>query len=219
MDKKKVYLYILKEIERIITTDQLKPGDKLPSERELAESLHVGRSSVREALRALELLELIETRQGEGTFIRKPGSHRLVEILASFFLRDRKARQEVTETRRIIEIEAVRLACHRITKEQEERLTDLVEQGKKRWADGEIPVEEDYLFHKTLVESSHNGLMLNIWQPLVEYSKVAIKESLSRIGRIENSLIEHEQILDAIKQKNELQAVKSLKYHLENSRF
>ena len=88
MAKSKAFLNILEEIDQIILQDQLLAGDKLPSERELAERLSVGRSSVREALRALELLDLIETRRGEGTFIKELGSHRLVEILASFFLRD-----------------------------------------------------------------------------------------------------------------------------------
>ncbi|WP_026690647.1 FadR/GntR family transcriptional regulator [Alteribacter aurantiacus] len=215
----KVYLNILKELDRIIHTDNLLPGDKLPSERELAERLEVGRSSVREALRALELLDLIETRKGEGTFIQRAGGHRLAEILASFFLRDTRARQDVTETRSIIEIEAVRLACRRATEEQMEKLKHLIEQSKQTWADGVIPVEEDYLFHKALVESCHNKLMLNIWRPLVEYSKVALKESLSRSGRPEDAIHEHERILEAITSRNEEDAVQALSKHLENSRF
>lgn len=219
MERNKAYLNILEEIDQIILQDQLLPGDKLPSERELAERLSVGRSSVREALRALELLDLIETRRGEGTFIKEIGSHRLVEILASFFLRDTKASQNVTETRRIIEKEAVRLACYRITEVQKEKLTNILIQAKIRWENGEIPVEEDYEFHKTLVASSHNRLLLNIWQPLVEYSKAAFRESLSRDGRIENAIKEHEQILEAINLKDESKAVRSLKQHLENSRF
>ncbi|MDQ0255042.1 GntR family transcriptional repressor for pyruvate dehydrogenase complex [Evansella vedderi] len=215
----KVYLNILKEIDQIIVDDQLSPGDKLPSERELAERLKVGRSSVREALRALELLDLIETRKGEGTFIKKSGGHRLAEILARFFLKNKQARKDLAETRRIIEIEAVRLACQRASKYQLEKLENLILQSKQKWTDGKIPVEEDYLFHKTLVESSHNNLMLNIWRPLVEYSKVAIKESLSRKGRMENAILEHEAIFEAVARKDEQTAVNSLRNHLENSRF
>lgn len=219
MIRNKAYLNILEEIDQIIMQDQLLPGDRLPSERELAERLGVGRSSVREALRALELLDLIETRRGEGTFIKEVDSHRLIEVLASYFLRDGKAKQNVRETRRMIEIEAVRLACDRITKEQEEKLTSILQQADASWKNGEIPVEEDYQFHKTLVESSHNRLLLNIWQPLIEYSMDEFKKSLSREGRLENALKEHEQILQAINIKDESKAVRSLKQHLENSRF
>ncbi|WP_096436083.1 FadR/GntR family transcriptional regulator [Alteribacter populi] len=215
----KVYLNILKELDQIIHADQLLPGDKLPSERELAERLKVGRSSVREALRALELLDLIETRKGEGTFIQRAGGHRLAEILAGFFLRDTKARQDVTETRRIIEIEAVRLACTRANDGQLEKIRKIIEQSKQVLSKGEIPAEEDYLFHKALVESCHNRLMLNIWRPLVEYSKVALKESLAREGRAEDAIHEHTAIYEAINQNDEPLAVESLRNHLENSRF
>ncbi|PYZ97223.1 transcriptional regulator [Alteribacter lacisalsi] len=215
----KVYLNILKELDRIIHEDNLLPGDKLPSERELAERLQAGRSSVREALRALELLDLIETRKGEGTFIQRAGGHRLAEILAGFFLRETRARQDVTETRAIIEIEAVRLACSRISEEQLARLGRIIEESKAAWSDGELPVEQDYLFHKTLVESCRNQLMMNIWRPLVEYSKVALRESLSRSGRAENAIAEHSGIFEAVRRKDEEEAVNMLKKHLENSRF
>lgn len=212
-------MHILKEIDEIIMKDQLKPGDKLPSEREFAERLNVGRSSVREALRTLEILDLIETRRGEGTFLKNSGSERLVKYLAKYYLRDPKARQDVTETRRIIEVEAVRLACERITKEQEEKLLSFVQKSKERFIDGEIPVEEDYLFHKLLVESCHNRLLLNIWQPLVEYSKVAIEQSLFTSERTKNAVAEHEQIVAAIIEKDMEKAVITLEKHLENSRF
>ncbi|MCD8508667.1 MAG: FadR family transcriptional regulator [Bacillus sp. (in: Bacteria)] len=215
----KVYVNILKEIDQIIMDDQLLPGDKLPSERELAERLKVGRSSVREALRALELLDLIETRKGEGTFIKESGGHRLAEVLASFFLKNTQARKDLTETRQIIEVEAARLACMRASEEQLRKLKELISQSKAKWQDGQIPFEEDYLFHKTLVESSHNNLMLNIWRPLVEYSKFAIKESLSRQGRTENAILEHEAIFKAVANKDEVAAIDSLRSHLENSRF
>ena len=80
-NKTKLYLEIVDKIRQMIVRDGLLPGDKLPSERELSERLQVGRSSVREALRALELLGLIETRRGEGTFLRDVRNHQLVEIL------------------------------------------------------------------------------------------------------------------------------------------
>jgi GntR family transcriptional repressor for pyruvate dehydrogenase complex len=218
-ESEKVYLNILKKIKEIIYHDQLSVGDKLPSERELAERLQAGRSSVREALRALELLDLIETRQGEGTFIKEAGSHRLAEILAGFFLKDKQARQDVTETRRIIEIEAVRLGCKRATEDQLIYLCQLIDDSIELWSGGELPVEQDYLFHKTLVSCSHNNLMMNIWRPLVEYSKVALKESLAREGRADVSIKEHRLIYEAISNRDVTTTIERLTVHLENSRF
>ncbi|HBI03599.1 MAG TPA: transcriptional regulator, partial [Paenibacillaceae bacterium] len=80
-EQRKVYQEILLEINNLIKEDGLKPGDRLPSERELAERLRVGRSSVREALRALELLGLITTRRGEGTFIQSYRQNKLIDII------------------------------------------------------------------------------------------------------------------------------------------
>ncbi|QOY33910.1 FadR/GntR family transcriptional regulator [Anaerobacillus isosaccharinicus] len=217
--QEKIYIEIIRELNHIIQEDELKTGDKLPSERELSERLNVGRSSVREALRSLELLDLIETRRGEGTFIKSIGGHRLVEVLASFFLREKKARNDLAETRKIVEIEGLRLACERIDEAQLQNLEKLIEQSKKSWDNGDFPVEEDYLFHKTIVEACHNSLLLHIWISLVEYSKVALRESLSREGRPEQSIKEHIQIYTALKSRNEEEAIKALRNHLENSRF
>jgi GntR family transcriptional regulator, transcriptional repressor for pyruvate dehydrogenase complex len=215
----KVYVRILQHIEELITAGELKAGDKLPSERDLAEQLGVGRSSVREALRALELLDLIETRKGEGTFIQKAGSHRLAEILAGFFLKDAKARRDLAETRKTLEADAVRLACTRADEEQLERLKFLLEQSKQRWSDGVIPVEEDIQFHKTLMQMSQNKLLLNIWRPLVEYSRAALIESLSREGRMDHAWHEHEAVYQAIAAGDEKAAVKAITLHLDNSIF
>lgn len=215
----KVYIEIIRELNHIIQEDDLKAGDKLPSERELSERLNVGRSSVREALRSLELLDLIETRRGEGTFIKSIGGHRLVEVLASFFLREKKARSDLAETRKIIEIEALRLATNRINENQLLNLEALIQKSKQSWKKGDFPVEEDYLFHKIIVEACHNSLLMNIWISLVEYSKVALRESLSRDGRPDESIREHEQIYTALRERNEEKSIVALRNHLENSRF
>ncbi|WP_332629076.1 FadR/GntR family transcriptional regulator [Halalkalibacter flavus] len=218
-EQPKVYLEVIKQINNIINEDQLASGDKLPSERELSDRLDVGRSSVREALRALELLDLIETRRGEGTYIKAFGSYRLVEILLSFLLKDENARKDLTETRRIVELEALKLACERITDEAVNQLQKLVNQAKEEWAHGDLPVEEDYLFHKTIVEASHNRLLLNLWVSLVEYNKVAIERSLKREGRMLVSLNEHEEVYHALKSRDQQRATEAMRRHLENSRF
>lgn len=89
----KIYLEVVEKLRNMIEIDGLNPGDKIPSERELSERLSVGRSSVREALRALELLGLIETRRGEGTFIKDFQEHKLVELLGTFFSKTQRLRR------------------------------------------------------------------------------------------------------------------------------
>ena len=83
-----MFIDIVGELRLLITEECIKTGGKLPSERELAERLQAGRSTIREALRSLELLGLIETRRGEGTFLADYRKHQLVEVLAAFIMQE-----------------------------------------------------------------------------------------------------------------------------------
>jgi len=99
----KAYQNVLEKIKDYIQIDQLKPGDKLPSEREMAEELHLSRSTIREGLRAIELLGLIETRRGEGTFLRPYQSYQTLSLLAGFIFQDRETKDNVDDTLVMIE--------------------------------------------------------------------------------------------------------------------
>jgi GntR family transcriptional repressor for pyruvate dehydrogenase complex len=155
----KVYLEIVKQLREMITVDGLKSGDRLPSERELSEHLNVGRSSVREALRALELLGLIETRRGEGTFIRDFRGHQLVQLLSTFILQDEKAKRDVFETKNLIEMDCLRLALPRIEKKSIKALDDKVRSGS---------LDDDEFFYQ-IIEIADNHLFLRMWIILKDY--------------------------------------------------
>jgi GntR family transcriptional regulator, transcriptional repressor for pyruvate dehydrogenase complex len=155
----KVYIEIVKQIRKMIESNGLKPGDKILSERELSERLNVGRSSVREALRALELLGLIETRWGEGTFIRDFRGHQLVELLSTFILQDEKAKRDVSETKYLIEMDCLRLILLRY---DEEKISNF-----SNWAKS-TPFHDDDFFLK-IVQLAENYLFLRIWMILKDY--------------------------------------------------
>ena len=156
----KVYLEIVKQLREMITSDGLKTGDKIPSERELSERLNFGRSSVREALRALELLGLIETRRGEGTFIRDFRGHQLVQLLSTFILQDEKAKHDVFETKNYIEMDCLRLALKKGDKQQIESLQE--------WVTRTDSLTDDDFFQR-IIEISNNHLFLRMWLILKEY--------------------------------------------------
>jgi GntR family transcriptional regulator, transcriptional repressor for pyruvate dehydrogenase complex len=166
----KVYIEIVKQLRMLISKEALKPGDKLPSERELSERLNVGRSSVREALRALELLGLIETRRGEGTFIRDFHGNQLVQLLGTFVLQDEKAIKDVIETRQNIEMDCIRLVIKRCTDSHFTRLRSLVQ----------LPNVNDEQFFYEMALLSDNHLLLRIWQILNDYVNVLeIKQEMT----------------------------------------
>lgn len=157
----KVYIEIVKQLRIIISKEKLKPGDKLPSERELSERLNVGRSSVREALRALELLGLIETRRGEGTFIRDFRGNQLVQLLSTFILEDEKAKNDVMETKYYIEMDCLKLAIERYSESAIIHLKEIVQSDF---------IDDDQFFY-AIAELADNHLLMRIWLILNDYFK------------------------------------------------
>jgi GntR family transcriptional regulator, transcriptional repressor for pyruvate dehydrogenase complex len=155
----KVYLEIVKQLRAMISADNLQSGDKIPSERELSERLNVGRSSVREALRALELLGLIETRRGEGTFIRDFRGNQLVQLLGTFILQDEKAKLDVIETKNMIEMDLLRLVLTRADEKPLLKLKHLVEANQ---------LNDDQFFSQ-LIDLADNYLFSRIWDILKDY--------------------------------------------------
>ncbi|RFU70743.1 FadR family transcriptional regulator [Peribacillus saganii] len=156
----KVYIEIVGKLREMIEEDGLEPGDKIPSERELSERLNVGRSSVREALRALELLGLIETRRGEGTFIRDFQEHRLVELLGTFFLQDEKVIKDLAETKTIIELDCLRLIA---SSAADQEIKDF-----KEWAGSTQFTDEMFFEHAARINP--NRLMERIWRVVNSYA-------------------------------------------------
>ena len=166
----KMFLDIVGELRMLITKEDIKIGGKLPSERELAERLQVGRSTIREALRSLELLGLIETRRGEGTFLTDFRKHRLVEVLAEFIMQQPDSILDVRKTRRIHEVAAIQLVCN-----------DSILQSLPVWEsllakitlNGEVS-REDII--REMIVATENRLSLKIWFLLKQYSKVPFDE-------------------------------------------
>ncbi|WP_062047783.1 FadR/GntR family transcriptional regulator [Bacillus sp. JCM 19034] len=214
VSQQKRYVEIISQIRGIIEADQLVEGDRLPSERELSNRLGVARSSVREALRALELLEFIETRRGEGTFIKEANSRRLVELLLSFLLKDENAKQDLEETRRIIEVEALKLACERMSQDDVVELKDFVQCYKYKV----MKQEDDYAFHRKLVTYSKNRLLTNIWDSLVQYNKVVVARPLQESKLITHTK-EHVQLVHALSNRNKELSKRILLEHLKYSPF
>ncbi|MGN8233336.1 FadR/GntR family transcriptional regulator [Priestia flexa] len=181
-ERSKVYVEILKQIRQLMQSNQLQTGDKIPSERELAERLNAGRSSVREALRALELLGLIETRRGEGTFIKEVGDHQLIEILATFLLHDSKPKEDLIETKYMLE-----RACLESILQNNESLVDQLDHQT-------LTIKQ--LFEQ-LFRLQHNRLLHRIWL-IVSNFYYTFQQSTMTQNQAQIALLIH-----AIKQGNE----------------
>ncbi len=194
----KMYLQIVRELRLLIQTENIRPGGKLPSERELVERLQVGRSTVREALRSLELLGLIETKRGEGTFLTDFRKHKLVEILSTFIIQDAKTMKDVHITREIHEKEAIRIVAESTTLNQLPVWSSLLNQLQE---EGTI-VREDVI--REIMISTDNRLSLKMWFLLKQYGEEPYQGNSQET---ENELIT--QLLTAITQGEIEQAILS----------
>ncbi|PAV30394.1 GntR family transcriptional regulator [Virgibacillus profundi] len=169
--KQKVYQAVLQEIRKFIEMNDLKSGDKLPSERGLSENLKAGRSSIREALRAMELLGLIETRHGEGTFLSTYRPYQTVELLSSFILQENTTRSDLMLTKRIMEKEAAKLAFSQMNEDAVEELTSLVNDSSLN------PDEMHDAFFNYLFNQCDNLLLKKVWQLMDEFSQTINKQN------------------------------------------
>ncbi|RJS59987.1 GntR family transcriptional regulator [Bacillus sp. PK3_68] len=158
---------VVDKIREMIAADGLTPGDKMPSERELSERLSAARSSVREALRALELLGLIETRRGEGTFLRDFSDHQLVQLLSTFILQREQTQKDVRLTKEIMEIGC--LSSVVLLPHLEESMSELAERIK----DESFTEQSFFAF---LMDISGNSLLKKIWLIVSDYAAAIHKE-------------------------------------------
>ncbi|ULG71309.1 FadR/GntR family transcriptional regulator [Macrococcus brunensis] len=101
--KQKGFISVVKELENYMIAHDLSAGDKLPSERDLSEKMNISRSSIREALRAMELIGIITTKRGEGTFLSNVDDHQLFEIIGRFLIYSEKQKNEITEFKQLLE--------------------------------------------------------------------------------------------------------------------
>lgn len=218
VQSKKVYQLVVEQIQNMIMSGQLKNGDKLPSERELADQFGVSRNSVREALRALEILGFIESRQGDGNFIRvEPGSGLFEPLSVIFRLHDGRF-SDILELRRIFEIEAVRKTAVLLTREGERQLSEIAEQLLNAESDQDS-IKWDKAFHFKLAELSGNCLLAAFLQACSSLFEQNIADGrnviLNSPGNRKNLLRSHKQIFKAVIARNADAAAEAMAKHFK----
>jgi GntR family transcriptional repressor for pyruvate dehydrogenase complex len=200
--RSRIYEHIVEQIRALIREGRWAPGDQIPPERELAERFQVSRTSVREALRALEMQGVIDSRQGGGTFVRTADTEALVPPLAAAILRGRRELAEVLEVRELIEPGIARLAAERATDEHISELKTLLERQRACIAQGLPFVEEDTAFHYTLARAADNHILLRLHNVILDVLRESRQSYLHVPDRPRTSLRGHEAILSAIRLRN-----------------
>ncbi|MFT5873393.1 MAG: GntR family transcriptional repressor for pyruvate dehydrogenase complex [Clostridium sp.] len=214
----KVYEQVIDQIKEMIDKGTLKKGDKLPSERNLVEQLKVSRTSIREALRALEVIGLIECRQGEGSYIKASFQDNLFEPLSIMFMLEGSNPEEIWELRKIMEVEASGLAAKRITSVQLKELK-VITQKLKDCEEEDVNAEIDKEFHYKIAECSGNILIYNILRTvstLVDHFIVdARKLILEEPGNKPILFTQHNEVYLAMEKHSSAAARQAMRDHLD----
>ncbi len=211
---------IVAQLTDLIARNVLKPGDRLPPERELCKQFGVGRSSLREALRSLSVMGILDGRVGEGTFVCD-NSQYLERALQWGFRLDGKKLQDLSETRLMLESQNVFLAAERATETDLETIAEALAGMEGALQDWERFLENDLRFHLLIAKATHNSILYSLLETTRNHLQEWIKGSLSEPSlagpRAELSLWEHHKILAALRQRDTEGARLAMAAHIRSS--
>jgi len=215
---KKVYMKIVEQVRDLIKGGKLKPGDKLPPEQILAEKFGTSRPSVREALSALEILGITESRGGKGNFIKDNFNLHLYEQKFSE-LEEEESPFELLEARKAVETEIVGLAAKKATEGEIAAIQESLNKMKDAMTNIPEIMEFDREFHINIASAAHNNLLFSMMIYLTDLLKeklwINLKEkSWSIPGHPQKYFEEHNEILNAIKNKDSKRARNRMYDHL-----
>ena len=213
--KTRVYEDIVAQISDLIAHGRLKSGDQLPSERELSETFKVSRASVREAIRALESMGLLQSRAGDGTFVSAPSIESLIQPMASALFQEKRSQAELFEARRIIEPQLAALAAERATPKDLERMEAILGDQEREIAGGASGVDADSAFHLAIAEAAGNAVLLRLVNAIVDLLQQSREKSLQTANRPRLSYLKHREILETLKQGNPEEAERRMREHIE----
>ncbi len=199
-----------------IDAGSLRPGDRLPSEPELARRFGVGRSSVREAVRKLHTLGVVEVVNGRGTFVRTPPEDDPTLRFLRWSAKEGFAVAEVLEARIGLEVTAAGFACLRATEKEVATLLRLSTQHTAAHTGGDLAelVETDQHFHEALIAAAHNDVLQQLYDPLVSTLAEFRRRTLSLAGAPERSGHDHGSIVAAIQRGDGAAARRAVVRHL-----
>ncbi|MDC3414840.1 FadR/GntR family transcriptional regulator [Terrihalobacillus insolitus] len=217
---RKIYEEVADELLTMIKNGVLKPGDKLNSVQQLAEDFQVGRSAVREALSALRAMELVEMRQGEGTYVRQYDSKALSPgIMNTTILMNEKDIHDLLEVRKILEVGSVTSAVFHAEETDIQLIEGALEKMRQTNGDRELGEQADFDFHMSIAKASHNRILIDLMERVSDTTVKAMYETrrlwlFSEQTTLKRIHQEHKLIFEAIQQRDAKKAEKLMTTHL-----
>jgi GntR family transcriptional regulator, transcriptional repressor for pyruvate dehydrogenase complex len=208
---------ITRKLLDYLLSGELEPGSKIPSERQLAEALAVGRSSVREAIKSLSLLGLLDVRQGDGTYLSRSGSDLLPRVIEWGLLLGEPRILDLVEARSEIEIVVAGMAAERASEDDVAEIRRHLDAMGAAGDDVAAYVEADIAFHLAVARASGNETFAGLITSLRSLLGVWAARVLEHAGETETSLPVHSPILDAIERHDRGAAREAMAAHMERA--
>jgi GntR family transcriptional repressor for pyruvate dehydrogenase complex len=197
MERSSVALQLLERIKSALIRGDLKPGDYLPSETELTQSLGIGKSSVREAIKMLQAIGIVEVKRGQGTVIRREPGAPLVDPMAFGMILARGMTRDVLEFRLMFEPAYTLQAMERATPEDHQRIQASIDAMEEAIRTGEQTSRHDIAFHRAILHSTHNPMTIRVGETLLQLIEAALETSMRSLP--ETALKDHKAIYKAFK--------------------
>ncbi len=207
---------IAERLLTLIRDQELRPGDRLPAERELARRLGVSRPVLREALRALALMKVVDIRQGTGTYVTSLEPRQLISHLDFAFSSDTVALAKVFEARRVVESGNVRFAAQRLSSDDLDRLAVLLGQLSGSLDDPDRFSELDIAFHDAICAAADNFMLAQFMTIVDTLGRVSRQRTGGRREVREVAVEDHRRILEALRGRDADAAERAMRAHLDH---
>ena len=214
----RLYENAVDQIQTLILRKKYKPGDRLPSERSLAEQFHISRHSLREALRILNVIGLIEIKVGDGIYVKEVNFLPYIESvnlsISSRLQMERDSFIKLWEVRKILEVGMIDLSARQITEPFLKSLWRCIEEMEKHIGSQDAFISFGIRFHRLIAEAGQNEILILIWDTLANL----IRRSHDKIYRTARSpgrsLLAHKKIYFALKKRNVQRAMEAMRQHM-----
>lgn len=220
LEKQNLSDQIIAQIKSMVETGAYKPGDKLPSERDLSQLLGVSRLPLREALKTLEFIGVLETKPKNGMTVKGLGRAKVLELLDESCF-DSDILDDLKVARLALEIKAVELACTKRTESDLQGMADAIEAMAKEYdsKSQRKAIDASLAFHMAILKASRNKVLLALYLYINDFGlfREGRVRSFSIPGRLAAAIREHKEIYEAIKNRDANLAVEQMQFHLNTS--
>ncbi|MDC7226985.1 MAG: FadR/GntR family transcriptional regulator [Spirochaetales bacterium] len=200
----------------LVRSQNLKPGDRLPTERDLSEALNISRSSLREAIRVMDMMGIVEVEHGHG--IRLSGlnlSQSISKPLNFLIATDSNMLLELYEFRKLIEVESVKTAALKITDVEIKELKKLYSELKNYQHDRNLGIELEIKIHETIAKAG-NKIMSEVIMAIHDVMKVSRESTVAAVGVSDHTIKMHGKIIEALENRDPDSAAKYMLSHVES---